>query len=341
MNLERGRGRVAGLEVRQLRAFVALVDTGSMSAAARALGLAQSTVSEAMAGLERALGAPIVMRRSGSRTIPLTPAGRALLPHARTVLGSLDDAQSAVAAATREARGSVGVIANESVSTYLLPRALGVLRERWPNTRFAVTVGTCPIVREGLASGRFDVGLQLRSKGLSARGTAPGAESALPASVSLADISLALFCRPEHPVAPQTAGTGVRRGELAAYPVFVTDASGDFHSLLSDFFGKDGVPGPRLQAVGTIESVKRSVATSSRALGVLPEYALAEELRAGLVRSVPVRPALPRVRLEALLSGTPSSSPAAAELIEVLRESLRDSTGTGLRSPGQGRRKQA
>ena len=76
-------GWAAGLEVRHLRAFVALVDHGSMTAAAQALGMAQSTVSETMAALDRTLGTPAVTRRRGTRGHRLTPAGRALLPHAR------------------------------------------------------------------------------------------------------------------------------------------------------------------------------------------------------------------------------------------------------------------
>src|SRR5262245_27670518 len=137
-------GRAAGLEVRQLRALVALVDHGSVTAAARALGVAQSTVSEALSALERALGACVLVRRRGAAGGALTPAGGALLPYARGVLAALEEGQAAVAAVARDARASVEVLANESVSTYLLPGALGALRRRWPHTRFAVTVGACP-----------------------------------------------------------------------------------------------------------------------------------------------------------------------------------------------------
>jgi len=283
------------------------------------LGLAQSTVSESLAALDRALGTPTLTRRRGAPAIALTPAGRALLPHARSVLAALDDAHNAVAAATREARGNVGVIANESVSTYLLPRTLGVLRERWPRTQFSVTVGTCPSVREGLAKGRFDVGLLLRAPGGVAT---PGPGSMTTTAVPLADVTLQLFCGPEHPLASGRTRAAVPRESLAPYPVFVTDASGDFHKLLRDFFRADGMPGPRLEATGTIESVKQSVTTSSRALGVLPGYALAEELRAGLVQAVAVRPTLPRVKLEGILCPTRPTPPAAAELVDVLRASL-------------------
>lgn len=74
---------ISGLEIRQLRAFVALVERKRITAAAQSLGLAQSTVSEALSALERALGTPLVLRRRGGHGLELTDVGHALLPHAR------------------------------------------------------------------------------------------------------------------------------------------------------------------------------------------------------------------------------------------------------------------
>jgi len=296
----------AGLEVRHLRALVALVDSGSMTAAAQALGMAQSTVSEAMSALDRTLGTPAVARRRGARGSGLTAAGRALLPYARRVLAALEDAQTAVAAATREARAVVDIVANESVSTYLLPEALAVLRQQWPGTRFSVTVATCQTAREGLAQGKYDVGFLLA--------TAEATEGELP----LADVRLVLLCGTEHPLAPP-GNVPVPRAQLAPFRVFTSDSSGDFHALLHGYFHADGLPGPRLEASGTIDAVKRSVLADRLALGVLPDYAVAEELRNGRMRAVPVRPSLPRLRLAAHLCGVRPTGPAAAEVVKALR----------------------
>jgi len=336
----RENGRTSGLEVRQLRAFVTLVDEGSMTAVAQVLGVAQSTVSEALSALERALGVPMAVRRPGAHGIALTPAGRALLPHARAILASLGEAQVAVAAATRETRGRIEVVANESVSTYLLTSALGRLRQSWPNMQFAVTVGTCPSVRDGVANSRFDVGLLLRAEESPAASVSPVTRPAVESggTVPLADVRLVLFSGPGHPLAPRTLSAEVPRDRLSPYPVFVSDASGDFQTLLFDFFRADGIPGPRLEPTGSIEAVKRSVMMSPLALGVLPDYALADELRAGLAHEVSVRPGLPRVRLEAMLAGSRPLHPAAAELVELLRTTVGHSTHTGPQTR-QGRRK--
>jgi DNA-binding transcriptional LysR family regulator len=305
-----------------LRAFVTLVDLGSMTSAARVLQIAQSTISEALAALERVLGTRVVTRHRGAHSVALTPAGAALLPYARAVLASLEDAQVAVAAVTRDVRTSVEIIANESVSTYLLPRALGVLRERWPNTRFAVTVGMCPSITEGVASGRFDIGLMLQTSRCEA--TSPSDEVAL-TRVRLCEVPLVVFARPEHPIVPEAKGTQVARDRLGPYTVFVSDAKGYFYELLRDYFHADGTLLPRLEPTGSVEAVKRSVTANPMALGVLPAYALEEEFRTGRLCAVSLRPGLPPVLLEARSYRTRSPAlPAVAELIEVLRSTLNE-----------------
>src|ERR1700733_14349341 len=68
------------LQLRQVQAFVALVEHGGVTAAAHALGLAQSTVSEAIVALERELGTALIAHKRGSHTVALSPAGKILLP---------------------------------------------------------------------------------------------------------------------------------------------------------------------------------------------------------------------------------------------------------------------
>ena len=298
------------VEFRQLRTLVMLVDLGSMTAVARALGVAQSTVSEILAALERALGTRLVTRKRGGHGISLTAAGEALLPHARRILASLEDAQLGVASVDRDVRGSLEVIASESVSTYLLPRALRELRKRWPNTQFAVTVGTCARVTEGLASGRYDVGLILQTH---CANTGAG-------SLFLTQVPLVVFAAAKHPLASPAGTTSVQRHRLAAFTLFVSDASGDFFDLLDRFFRVDGMPSPRLEPTGSVEAVKHSVATNPHGLGVLPLYALGEELRGGQFQTLSIEPEVPQVRLEAAMSPTrPSVHPAMTALLDVLR----------------------
>ena len=71
------------LNRRHLRQFLALVDTGSFTAAANQLHVAQPTLSAGIAELERTLGTPIILRER--RALRLTEAGNRLLVHARAI----------------------------------------------------------------------------------------------------------------------------------------------------------------------------------------------------------------------------------------------------------------
>ena len=295
------------LEVRQLSVFVALVESRGISAAARALGLAQSTVSEALAALERTLGSSVVDRRS----VKLTPAGEALLPHARAILAAVDAAQREVARAANAVRGTVEITACESVSAYLLPPALAPLRERWPSTRFSVSVAPCDDVAKGIANGTFDVGFQLEWPARSSN----GAEHHVLAD----ELPLVVFARDAHPMARRAAA--LRADELERYPLFISDAAGDFPTQARRMFRARTI-----ESAGTVEGVKRAVSAAPDALGLLPGYALTEELRAGRFRRVHVRPS-PTVALGAVLSTARPRHPAVKELLAtlaVIREPARD-----------------
>ena len=307
----------SGLEVRQLRAFVALVEQGSVTAASRTLGLAQSTVSEALAALERALGTTVLQRRRRADHALLTPAGHALLPHARRVLAAVEETHVAIAAATNTGRATVEIVANESVNTYVLPDVLARMRDRWPNTRFSVAVSTCPGIRQGLDDGAFDVGLLLETSNRRTSADHP-ATSATPYAdrrVVAPNVSLVVFGAHMNSLVSLAARAPARRSELAAFTVLLSDADGDFHTLVERFFKSEGVPGPRLQVIGSVEGVKRGVLADTRALGILPSYAIAEELRTGRVVRLSFRPPPPELRLEALLSRSRARHPSTDDLL--------------------------
>lgn len=315
-------GWSSSLELRHLRAFVTLVDQGSLTRAARAMGIAQSTVSEALAALERALGTPAVSRRRGGHGITLTPAGEALLPFARRMLGTLAEAHAAVAEATHEALASVEIIANESVTSYLLPSALGVLRARWPKTRFAVAVATCPVVRAGVESARYDLGVWLQEPTRASDATASSSRR-----IVLDDVPLTIFAQPSHPLlAGRSTGrtrpaSSIARDALLPFPIYLSDAAGDFHDLVEAYFAADGLAVTRFEATGSIEGVKHNVAADRNALGVLPTYALAAELRAGTFRPIALTPSIPHVRLDAMTVAGRPLHPAVEELLAELARS--------------------
>ena len=113
------------IELRHLTALVAVADAGTISRAAEHLGYTQSAVSQQIAALERAVGAPVFDRPGGPRPLRLTEVGEALLVHARSVLAMLREAEADVRAVATGGRGRLRVGSVQSAGTRILP---GVLR---------------------------------------------------------------------------------------------------------------------------------------------------------------------------------------------------------------------
>jgi DNA-binding transcriptional LysR family regulator len=90
-----------------LRVFARIADLGSLSAAARALGMPKSSASRSLARLEAAAGAALVER--STRHLRLTDAGRLLQRHARRILDDVGEAENALAGLVGVPRGTLRV----------------------------------------------------------------------------------------------------------------------------------------------------------------------------------------------------------------------------------------
>ena len=144
------------------------------------------------------------------------------------------------------------------------------------------------------------------------------------------NVPLTVFAQPTHPLLAtrgssrtRVAPTPVARHDALPYPIYLSDAAGDFHDLVASYFAADGLEAPRIEATGSIEGVKHNVAADRNALGVLPTYALAAELRAGSVRALELRPDVPHVRLDAMTVTSRQVHPAVEELLAELARSSR------------------
>lgn len=291
------------LELRHLRVFVTVVETGAHTRAARSLGLSQSTVSETLTALERILGTTL-FRKPGKGSM-LTPSGEALLPYARRILVLTGEAVTELAKVSTDVCARLVVAAVESLSTYVLPARLASLRQRWPNGRFEVVTGDCPQIRESVANGESDLGLVL------------GAETGVEDDSILAKGRLVIFASPAHPLAHKTAS----HDELRRFDFYMSDAAGDYHQTLRHYFEAAHVPAPRTQALGTVEGVKRGILAGGPALGLLPAHAVAQELQDTVLAEVTTSPALRGLVMRTVFSPGKPSSPLVDELIESLRGS--------------------
>ena len=135
---------VMQLELRHLAALVAVADAGTISRAADDLGYTQSAVSQQIAALEKAVGGPVFERPGGPRPLRLTPAGDALLAHARTVLGQLRVAEADVRAVLAGDGGSLRVGSVQSAGTRIIPDVVRRFAAERPGVEILLRESTDP-----------------------------------------------------------------------------------------------------------------------------------------------------------------------------------------------------
>ena len=127
------------IDLRNLRALVAVADQGSFRGAARWLGYTQSAISHQIALLERGLEAPMFIRPGGRGAITLTPAGDAVYRRARRVLGEVETLSADVAAIQSGERQTLRIGVFQTATTELLPGALRTLREQRPDVEVVLS----------------------------------------------------------------------------------------------------------------------------------------------------------------------------------------------------------
>ena len=147
------------MTLEQLRIFVGVAEREHMTRAAEALNVTQSAASAAIAALEARHGVPLFHRVG--RGIELSEAGRMFLIDARAVLGRAASAELALAEYAGLERGTLRLVASQTIAGYWLPRQLAAFmratprsRSNWRSTTPRGPRRACSTVRSSSASSR-------------------------------------------------------------------------------------------------------------------------------------------------------------------------------------------
>jgi DNA-binding transcriptional LysR family regulator len=144
-----------GFDLDQLRTFTVVADAGSLSAAAPALHLSQSTVSEQVRKLEVRAGVPLFVR--SKRGVDLTPAGARLLEHARRIVALNEAAFDELN--DRAIRGELRVALSDYFRTHEVAGMLARLRECYPQLVLHMSTMKSTDIEQAHARGQIDIGV--------------------------------------------------------------------------------------------------------------------------------------------------------------------------------------
>lgn len=145
------------LDVRRLALLAAVLDSGSMTAAAEQLGYSPSAVSQQLRRLEKEAGQPLLQRQA--RGVLPTEAGAVLAGHARHVLRRLEAAEADLAELAGLRRGTLAIGTFPTIASALMPRVVSRFRRQYPDIRLDVRSARHDELIAMLESGRVGISL--------------------------------------------------------------------------------------------------------------------------------------------------------------------------------------
>jgi DNA-binding transcriptional LysR family regulator len=152
-----GTSTAMRFDLTDMRLFLTVVERGSLTEGARAMHLALASVSERIAGMENALGAPLLERNR--RGVRATPAGVALVRHARSILGQVEQMRGELRTYATGLKGRIRLLSNTAALAAFLPPQLIRFLAAYPDLSIDLEERPSSDIVQALAEGRADLGL--------------------------------------------------------------------------------------------------------------------------------------------------------------------------------------
>ncbi|NTX15592.1 LysR family transcriptional regulator [Myxococcus sp. CA056] len=259
------------LDVRHLRLVAAVVDTGSVTAAARVLHLSQPALSHQLRDVEERLGTEL-FQREGRRMV-LTGAGQRVLEAARKVMAEVEAAEADVARLAHTSQGILRLATECYTAYHWLPAVLRRFSTRHPQVEVRIAVEATRRPVEALLAGTLDLGIV----------SAPTRHRRL-AHAPLFEDELVAVMAPEHPLASRGVlqAADFAREHVLLYSIPLTEST-----LFQQVLTPAGVSPARVSHVELTEALVE-LTKAGLGISVLARWAVAPELSRGTLVAVRV-----------------------------------------------------
>lgn len=253
------------MEIRQLKAFIAISETGTFTAGAARVHVTQAAISMQLKQLEQEIGAPLFIR--APRRVILTEAGEALLERARAILREHDAALAEIAELAGAEHGRLRIgSASAMVSADPLPRILKELRARHQRAEVSISSGTSESLVRQILAGELDVAfvsLPVETRGITTE--------------VLSRDELVAIASPCHKLAKQRVVTAEA---LAKEKLILGERGGNTRRLIDEFFSEAGVHPTVTMELSRLAAIKRMV-EAEMGVGIVPSQSMREEVAEG------------------------------------------------------------
>ena len=214
------------MDTQDLKAFLAIADSGSFSEAGEQIHLSQPAVSKRIANLETSLNTRLFDRIS--RKVYLTEAGVLLLPKARAILTDIENTRQEINALSGEISGTLSLAISHHLGLHRLPAVLKDFTDKYKNIDIDVQFNDSEKAYEGITQGRFELAINTLS---------PKSKPKIEA-ISLWRDELYFVCAKNHELADSRQ---ITLQQLAEMRCLIPDLSTFTGQLLRDAFTEKGL----------------------------------------------------------------------------------------------------
>jgi len=285
------------MRLKQIQDFLAVVEAGSIHAAARKIGVSQPAMTKSLRGLEAELHVQL-LRRTNHGVVP-TPAGRAFFARANVAHSELRKAEEEMAQLGGEGVGSVAFGVGPTAGTLIVPEAIANFRQQFPRTRVRILEGFSPIILPLVLDETLDFAVGVR----------PGGKlNAALAFRPLFRHDLVVVARKGHPMRNVRA-----LAELANAHWLTVQPYSFPGGPLDQIFSSAGLPGPKQTIQCESYNIVVALLAKTDMLGILSNRLLAAPLARDSLQPIAVAERLPSYTAGMYTRvGSPLTSPAAA-----------------------------
>jgi DNA-binding transcriptional LysR family regulator len=289
----------------QLRILKAIAAEGSFKRAADTLYVSQPAVSLQVQNLEKQLSVPLFDR--GGRKAQLTEAGYLLLNYGEKIITLCQETCRAIEDLQNLQGGTLIVGASQTTGTYLLPRMIGLFRQKYPDVAVQLQVHSTRRTSWGVSNGQVDLAI--------IGGEVPSDLQDTLQIIPYAEDELALILPTFHPLAKVET---IQKDDLYKLKFISLDSQSTIRKVIDKVLSQGGIDTKRLRVemeLNSIEAIKNAVQAGLGAAFV-STTAIEKELAMNVLHIAPIREVEVRRTLYVILNPNRYRSKAAEAFIK-------------------------
>jgi DNA-binding transcriptional LysR family regulator len=253
------------MEIRQLKAFLAIAEAKTFTAGARRVNVTQAAISMQIRQLEDEVGLQLFTRTP--RRVILTEAGEHLLSRARRILREHDSAIAEIAELGGVEHGRLRIgSASAEFATHQLPHILQAIRDKFPNAELGVSAGTSQTLVDKIMHGEIDIAFV----------SLPVENSSITTDTLFTDEIVAI-AHPSHAMANEKY---ISAAALAGEKLILGERGGNTRRMIDDFFNAANVRPNILMELSRQEAINQMV-ENGLGVGTAGAKTIADEIREG------------------------------------------------------------